>query len=168
MQIICKDLWPNQSLVPELCMLCSNGSNPLARLLTGWILPMNQQLLQLVKGTIIRGNFEDNFVLQDFILPIKHIKAVVEFNHEVTGMYPLWMVPAALDSEEEDNKLIDLKVYGFSTLHAFAGWDKTLCMLEKFTQDHVGYPALYTETLISYDEFCQIVVGKIRISSYFH
>ena len=102
------------------------------------------------------GDFEDNFVLQDFILPIKHIKAAVEFNHEVTGIYPLWMVPAALDSEQEDNIFVDLGVYGFSTIPTFAGRDKTLRMFEKFTLDHGGYQALYAETLMSYEEFCQM------------
>ena len=66
---------------------------------------MNQQLLQLVKETFLGGDFEDNFVLQDFILPIKHIKAAVEFNHEVTGIYPLWMEPAALDSEKGNGRV---------------------------------------------------------------
>ena len=32
------------------------ASSPLARLLTGWILPMNQQLLQLVKETFLGGD----------------------------------------------------------------------------------------------------------------
>ena len=117
---------------------------------------MNQQLLQLVKETFLGGDFEDNFFLQDFILPIKHIKAAVEFNHEVTGIYPLWMVPAALDSEKEDNIFVDLGVYGFSTIPAFGGRDKTLGMFEKFTLDHGGYQALYAETLMSYEEFCQM------------
>jgi hypothetical protein len=132
------------------------ASNPLARLLTGWILPMNQQLLQLVKETFLGGDFEDNFVLQDFILPIQHIKAAVEFNHNVTGIYPLWMVPATLDMEKEDNIFVDLGVYGFSTIPTFAGRDKTLRLFEKFTLDHGGYQALYAETLMSYEEFCKM------------
>jgi len=132
------------------------ASHPIARLLTGWILPMNQQLLQLVKETFLGGDFEDNFVLQDFILPIRHIKAAVEFNHDVTGIYPLWMVPAALDVAQEDGIFVDLGVYGFSTIPSFAGRDKTLRLFEKFTLDHGGYQALYAETLMSYEEFLQM------------
>jgi len=132
------------------------ASNPLARLLTGWILPMNQQLLQLVKETFLGGDFEDNFVLQDFILQLKHIKKAIEFNHEVTGIYPLWMVPATLDPKEDDNIFVDLGVYGFSKIPNFAGRDKTLRMFEKFTLDHNGYQALYAETLMSHEEFCQM------------
>merc|ERR1712050_227331 len=132
------------------------ASNPLARLLTGWILPMNHQLLQLVKVTFLGGDFEDNFVLQDFILPIKDIKAAVEFNDTVTGIYPLWMVPAELDTKLEDRIFVDLGVYGFSTIPTFAGRDKTLRLFEKFTLDHGGYQALYAETLMSHEEFCQM------------
>jgi len=132
------------------------ASNPIARLLTGWILPMNQQILQLVKETFLGGDFEDNFVLQDFILPIKHIKAAVEFNHTVTGIYPLWMVPAQLDTAQEDTIFVDLGVYGFSTIPSFAGRDQTLRLFERFTLEHRGYQALYAETLMSREEFLEM------------
>merc|ERR1711936_1061417 len=122
----------------------------------GWILPMNHQLLQLIKETFLGDEFEDNFVLQDFILPIKHIKEAVEYNHHITGIYPLWMVPATLDPKEEGDIFVDLGVYGFSTISTFAGCDKTLRLFERFTLDHRGYQALYAETLMSYEEFCQM------------
>ena len=51
---------------------------------------------------------------------------------------------------------VDLGVYGFSTIPAFARRDKTLRLFEKFTLDHGGYQALYAETLMSYKEFCQM------------
>ena len=56
------------------------ASGPLARLLTGWILPMNHHLLSLLKETFLDGEFADNFVLQDFILPIHELK--VTCSHE--------------------------------------------------------------------------------------
>ena len=49
-------------------------SGPLARLLSGWLLPMNHQLLSLVKETFLSGELADNFLLQDFILPIKQLE----------------------------------------------------------------------------------------------
>ena len=54
------------------------ASGPLARLLTGWLLPMNHHLLSFLKEKFLNGEFSDNFVLQDFILPIHHLK-VSEF-----------------------------------------------------------------------------------------
>ena len=129
----------------------------------GWILPMNHQLLQLVKETFIGGDFADNCVLQDFIIPIQHIKAAIELNHQATAIYPLWMVPARLyfpgipkelQPKAGDVMFVDLGVYGFSTLEKFAGRDKTLRRFEKFTLDHFGFQALYAETLMNYNEFC--------------
>lgn len=136
---------------------------PLARLLTGWILPMNHQLLQLVKETFIGGDFADNCILQDFIIPIQHIKAAIELNHTATAIYPLWMVPArlhfptipkALLPKAGDVMFVDLGVYGFSEMENFDGRDKTLRKFEKFTLENNGFQALYAETLMSHEEFC--------------
>ena len=52
------------------------ASHPIARFLTGWILPMNHHLLSLLKETFFEGEFADNFVLQDFILPIHELKVI--------------------------------------------------------------------------------------------
>ena len=70
------------------------ADKPLARLLTGWLLPMNYQLLQWLKQTFIGDDFEDNFMLQDFILPIEHIKDAIVLNDSLTGIYPVWLVPS--------------------------------------------------------------------------
>ena len=70
------------------------ADGPLARLLTGWLLPMNYQLLSWLKEKFLGDAFNDNFVLQDFILPLKHVKASLELNDSLTNIYPVWLVPA--------------------------------------------------------------------------
>ena len=70
------------------------ADGPLARLLTGWLLPMNYQLLSWLKEKFLGGELEDNFVLQDFILPLQHVKASLELNDTLTNIYPVWLVPA--------------------------------------------------------------------------
>ena len=70
------------------------ADGPLARLLTGWLLPMNYQLLSWLKEKFLGGEFNDNFVLQDFILPLRHVKASLELNDTLTNIYPVWLVPA--------------------------------------------------------------------------
>ena len=52
------------------------SSGFVARILTGWILPMNHHLLSLLKETFLSGELADNFVIQDFILPIHHLKVI--------------------------------------------------------------------------------------------
>ena len=61
---------------------------------SGWLLPMNYQLLSWMKETFLGGALEDNFVLQDFILPLSHVKASLELNDTLTNIYPVWLVPA--------------------------------------------------------------------------
>ena len=55
---------------------------------------MNYQLLQWLKETFIGDNFEDNLVLQDFILPIQHVKESLILIDSLTNIYPVWLVPA--------------------------------------------------------------------------
>ena len=55
---------------------------------------MNYQLLQWMKETFIGDDFEDNLMLQDFILPIQHIKDAIVLNDSLTGIYPVWLVPS--------------------------------------------------------------------------
>ena len=61
---------------------------------SGWLLPMNYQLLQWLKETFIGDDFEENLMLQDFILPINHIKESLILNDSLTNIYPVWLVPA--------------------------------------------------------------------------
>ena len=55
---------------------------------------MNYQLLQWLKQTFIGDDFEDNLMLQDFILPIQHLKDAIIHNDALTGIYPVWLVPS--------------------------------------------------------------------------
>ena len=59
---------------------------------------MNYQLLQWLKETFIEDDFEDILMLQDFILPIQHIKDAIILNDSLTGIYPVWLVPSRLVS----------------------------------------------------------------------
>ena len=71
--------------------------------ISGWLLPMNYQLLQWMKETFIGDDFEDSFILQDFILPIQHIKEAITLNDSLTGIYPVWLVPSRYISIKIDH-----------------------------------------------------------------
>ena len=68
--------------------------NDYFKYVSGWLLPMNYQLLQWMKETFIGDDFEDNLMLQDFILPINHVKESLILNDSLTNIYPVWLVPA--------------------------------------------------------------------------
>ena len=58
---------------------------------------MNYQLLSWLKEKLLGDSeLRDNFVLQDFILPLQHVKASLELNDSLTNIYPVWLVPARL------------------------------------------------------------------------
>jgi hypothetical protein len=130
--------------------------SPLARLLTGWLLPLNYQLMQLVKQTFAPRQVDDRFVVQDFILPMRHVQAAVEFSDQVTGVYPLWLVPTILAEMPEKGMFVDLGIYGWTSLPGWAGKDTTLRMFEQFTLKHGGFQALYADTLMPFEEFFQM------------
>ena len=73
---------------------------------SGWLLPMNYQLLQWLKETFIGDDLEDIFMLQDFILPIQHIKEAITLNDSLTGIYPVWLVPSRFVSVIKSRRFI--------------------------------------------------------------
>jgi len=138
------------------------GNHPVARFLIGWILPMNYQLLNWLKATFIGDDIEDNLMIQDFILPIQHVAKSLILNDELTGIYPIWLVPCRLYlpslpkcilPSAGDVMYVDVGVYGHSHLPNYPGRNKALRTFEKFTIEHKGYQALYAETLMDYEEF---------------
>merc|ERR1712106_382924 len=142
----------------------------LSRILTGWILPLNNQLLKFLKEKfektqVFQDAQEDRGVIQDFMIPIHHLEKAVQLTDSITGIYPLWMVPSRLYQpslpleilpKAGDVIFIDLGVYGFSNLPDWPGPDKTLRKFEKFTLEHQGFQGLYAETLLTLDEFCDM------------
>jgi len=155
----------------------------LARILTGWLLPLNNQLLKFLKEKfektqIFKDAAIDRGVIQDFMIPIKHLEKAVQLTDTITGIYPLWMVPSRLYQpslpldilpkvgsklwstltilQAGDVIFIDLGVYGFSQLPDWPGPDKTLRKFEKFTLEHQGFQGLYAETLLTFEEFCDM------------
>jgi len=141
------------------------GSWLVARLLVGWLFPLNHQLLSFLKEKVLKGD-AGYVILQDFLIPIRHLGKAIQLSDEVTGVYPLWMVPASLDeTTAEDPMFVDLGVYGWNKRENFAGKDAaakasakdaTLRRFERFTIEHGGFQALYAETLMSYEEFNQM------------
>lgn len=149
------------------------GHTIIARFLTGWLLPINTQLLSLLKETFIEEDHEDDFILQDFIIPIKHLKAGIQLSARITDVWPLWLVPTKIFNDQikkqyperfelvGDMMHIDLGVYGHSPLNNYMGRDETLRVFEKFALEHNGAQALYAETLLTYEEFSKMFPRKL-------
>lgn len=143
--------WLTQYFVPF-------GNSLVFRCLFGWLLPYNFGLLKWFNVNFVKEE-TGNFVLQDFGIPLRHLKSAVEFFHEEVEIYPLWLCPAngALDNgplkfKDTDPIHIDIGIYGFSEKENFDA-QNSLRRMEGFTRLHNGYQALYAETLMTQDEF---------------
>ena len=102
---------------------------------------------------------------QDFMIPLSHLKKCLRFLWSEVGVNPLWLVPARLNVHKEhglqprcDEIYIDVGVYGFCYKKDYNRND-VLRQCEKFTIDHLGYQALYAETLMTRDEM-EVMFGE--------
>lgn len=150
------------------------GHHPIARFLFGWILPINNQLLNFIKETFVGEDHADHFILQDLLVPLSELKESVKLSKEITDVWPLWMVPAKLwlphEPEEKvpragDVFYVDLGIYGFSSFKGYQGRDPTLKIFEKFCLDHNSYLALYAETLMSLEDFMAMFDGSLYLKA---
>jgi delta24-sterol reductase len=140
------------------------GHNVIFRWLFGWMLPYNYGLLKKIREAVVPEEATNNFVLQDFGLPLRHLTKAIEFFHQIVNVYPIWLCPAkamdtgpvkALKDESKDPIHVDIGLYGYSPIPNFDPKD-ALKQMEKFTRDHSGYQGLYAETLMSREEFFEM------------
>lgn len=60
------------------------GNNPLFRCLFGWMVPPKISLLKLTQGETIRRLYEQHHVVQDMLVPMKHLQtAVTRFHQDI-------------------------------------------------------------------------------------
>lgn len=57
------------------------GNNPVFRYLFGWMVPPKISLLKLTQGEAIRKLYEQHHVVQDMMIPMKHLEQCIEAFH---------------------------------------------------------------------------------------
>jgi len=133
------------------------GHNVLFRYLFGWLLPFNYGLLKRIREAFIPNDTTSNCVIQDFGVPIRHLKKSLEFFHEEVEIYPIWLCPAkamdtgpvkALKDESNDPIHIDVGIYGFCEKPNYDA-KESLIRMEKFARDHAGYQVIDNLTFSS-------------------
>lgn len=58
------------------------GNNPVFRWLFGWMVPPKISLLKLTQGETIRRLYEQHHVVQDMLVPMKHLQAAITRFHQ--------------------------------------------------------------------------------------
>ena len=142
------------------------GNHPLFRFLLGWALPPRIELLKFTETETTRRLRERHHVVQDMLMPIRHLAKSVDYFDEHFGLYPLWLCPMAVYGNERyrgfvhpyradngvDEMFVDIGAYGSPRKPGFDG-RAALPLLEKFVIEHGGYQALYAKTLLDRQAF---------------
>uniref|UniRef100_A0A8C1AEK7 Delta(24)-sterol reductase n=1 Tax=Cyprinus carpio carpio TaxID=630221 RepID=A0A8C1AEK7_CYPCA len=144
------------------------GNNPLFRYVFGWMVPPKISLLKLTQGETIRKLYEQHHVVQDMLVPMKHIKSAILRFHEDIHVYPLWLCPFVLPNQpgmvhpkgDEDELYVDIGAYGEPKVKHFEARSSTR-QLEKFVRDVHGFQMLYADVYMERQEFWEMFDGTL-------
>ena len=140
------------------------GHKFLFRLLFGWMLPLNNQFIKMMRQAYMPKEAPySNFVLQDFLIPLEHLKKSLEFTWEQLEIMPVWLAPFKVDEEPAGSSMVprygpgyyvDIGLYGCSPrIPEQVPRPVAMKNCEKFTLDHGGQQATYAQTYMSREQF---------------
>uniref|UniRef100_A0AAR2L4M1 Delta(24)-sterol reductase n=1 Tax=Pygocentrus nattereri TaxID=42514 RepID=A0AAR2L4M1_PYGNA len=152
---------PDKDIIPF-------GNNMLFRYLFGWMVPPKISLLKLTQGETIRRLYEQHHVVQDMLVPMKHIKTAITRFHQDIHVYPLWLCPFILPNQpgmvhpkgDEDELYVDIGAYGEPKVKHFEAQASTR-QLEKFVRDVHGFQMLYADVYMERQEFWEMFDGTL-------
>ncbi|PWA20994.1 hypothetical protein CCH79_00007405 [Gambusia affinis] len=145
------------------------GNNPVFRWLFGWMVPPKISLLKLTQGETIRRLYEQHHVVQDMLVPMKHLQAAITRFHQEINVYPLWLCPFLLPpgrgmvhpkAQQEEELYVDIGAYGEPKVKHFEAKASTR-QLEKFVRDVHGFQMLYADVYMDREEFWEMFDGQL-------
>ncbi|XP_036377811.1 delta(24)-sterol reductase [Megalops cyprinoides] len=153
--------WELQDIIPF-------GNNPFFRYLFGWMVPPKISLLKLTQGETIRRLYEQHHVVQDMLVPMKHMQSAISCFHNDIHVYPLWLCPFVLPSQpgmvhpkgDEDELYVDIGAYGEPKVKHFQARASTR-QLEKFVREVHGFQMLYADVYMDRQEFWEMFDGTL-------
>lgn len=158
--------WVSELLVPF-------GNHPLFRYLLGWLMPPKTSFLKVTETPRLKELYLGQTVVQDAVLPIRHLQAAVEMFHKVFDVYPIWLAPMKMSRTEPpgmagpapgtpggQEMFVDVGAF-FSIPGAVRRgepWDHRQAhrRLEAWLRDHGGYQAPYGLSEMTDEEFRQM------------
>ncbi|KAL1022502.1 hypothetical protein UPYG_G00028550 [Umbra pygmaea] len=153
--------WELQDIIPF-------GNHPVFRWIFGWMVPPKISLLKLTQGETIRQLYEQHHVVQDMLVPLKHIQAAITRFHHDIHVYPLWLCPFMLPpgrgmvhpKGEEAELYVDIGAYGEPRVKHFQA--KASCrQLEQFVREVHGFQMLYADVYMERSEFWEMFDGTL-------
>ncbi|XP_068599860.1 delta(24)-sterol reductase [Brachionichthys hirsutus] len=157
-----------RSLFWELQDIIPFGNNPLFRWLLGWMVPPKISLLKLTQGETIRRLYEQHHVVQDMLVPMRHLQPAIKSFHQHINVYPLWLCPFLLPpgkgmvhpKGQEEELYVDVGAYGEPRVKHFEA-NASVRQLEKFVRDVHGFQMLYADVYMTREEFWQMFDGRL-------
>ncbi|TKS75063.1 Delta(24)-sterol reductase [Collichthys lucidus] len=153
--------WELQDIIPF-------GNNPVFRWLFGWMVPPKISLLKLTQGETIRKLYEQHHVVQDMLIPMKHMQEAITRFHQDINVYPLWLCPFRLPpgrgmvhpKGQEEELYVDIGAYGEPRVKHFEA-KASMRQLEKFVRDVHGFQMLYADVYMEREEFWEMFDGQL-------
>lgn len=154
--------WHGELLVPF-------GNQPWFRHTLGWLMPPKVSFMKLTQTQAFKEYREKRNVVQDGLVPLRHMKACIEMFHRVFECYPLWLCPHLTPqhtpggmmqpSAGEDEMYVDVgawQVPGF--VERGEAWDGRSAVkeMEAWLREHDSFQCLYAVTEQSEDEFWEM------------
>ncbi|HJK96428.1 MAG TPA: FAD-binding protein [Polyangiaceae bacterium LLY-WYZ-14_1] len=156
--------WHGELLVPF-------GNHPAFRRTLGWLMPPKVSFLKLTQGKKVREFRDARNVVQDALVPLRHLKEAVAMFHREFECYPLWLCghrtyrtdpPGMVQPSpgtEDWEMYVDVgawQVPGF--VRRGEPWDghEAVRRMEAWCRDHHSYQCLYAVTEQTRDEFWQM------------
>jgi len=152
--------WESELIVPF-------GNQPWFRYLLGWMMPPKISFLRLTQGDRIKQYYDQKHVVQDALVPIKHLEETLETFHRIFEGYPTWLCPMRVfkktprgfmnpDPDAADSEMyVDVAVVSVpgpvlrnENYNALAGVKR----MEQFLLEHRGYQGTYAVSLLSREE----------------
>eukprot|EP00898_Chlorokybus_atmophyticus_P005170 jgi/Chlat1/5654/Chrsp37S00423 len=78
--------WALEDQIP----ICNNA---LFRTALGWMLPPRVPFLKLIESEAITKFYEENYVLQDWLVPLEKLEGIMDVCEKELSVYPLWLCP---------------------------------------------------------------------------
>lgn len=147
--------WELQDIIPF-------GNHPIFRYTLGWLMPIKVSLLKLTQTPPIKRLYEENHFIQDFLVPVSHLKKSLELFDSMLNLYPIWLCPLRLPAhrglvhprtnETAADLYVDIGLYGLPQADGFRPAEAT-AKIEQFVIEHNGFQMLYADTYLSRQDF---------------
>ncbi|PNF18142.1 Delta(24)-sterol reductase [Cryptotermes secundus] len=151
--------WEVENIIPF-------GNNIIFRYLLGWMMPPKVSLLKVTETKAITNLYENNHIIQDWLVPVKSLKESLLNFHDAVQVYPVWLCPFNLPNDpgmvhpvgEREELYVDIGVYGVPKVPEGTKYHavNTTRNLEDLVAKVGGFQMLYADSYRTKEEFRQM------------